>query len=221
MSTSAINHPTDVHREPSDERLLDLAQLREGLEQVLPTALVRASDEAVERVRATGDVAGPAAGATPKNLASMLAAALGTIAPAVTTAAIGHWLDRESRSSSVFPRWFRPRIDLERSPKLATMTSFAHDRSRLVREAIDESTPILISRHGQVLAAIVPLEPGAFESAVYETAGRARLDAVNAAQQEELDDKTAEAIRSASDPAEEAAAVGVDTSDWASLNPPD
>jgi hypothetical protein len=223
VSTAPVKYQSTPDLEQLHEGLLDLGQLREGLEQVMPTTLVQASDEAAERVRALSDVAElTAESATTKNLASVLAAALGTIAPAATAAAVAYWLSREPRSRLTFvPRWLRPRIDPERPPKLTTMTSFANDRSRMVREAIEDSTPILISRHGQVLAAVIPLEPGAFETAVYEAGGRARLAAADASPPVELDEKTVEAILSANDPAEEAAAQGIDTSDWASLNPPD
>jgi hypothetical protein len=223
VSTAIVKYQSVPDMEGPREGLLDLAQLREGLEQVMPTTLVQASEEAAERVRALPDIAEPAEGAAAKNLASVLAAALGTIAPAATATAIAYWLSREPRSRVAFvPRWLRPRIDPERTPKLTTMTSFANDRSRMVREAIEDSTPVLISRHGQVRAAIIPLEPGAYEAVVYEAAGRARLAAANAAPPPiELDEKTADAILAASDPAKEAAARGIDTSDWSNLNPPD
>jgi hypothetical protein len=223
VSTPAVNFRSTPGSEQSHEGFVGLAQLREGLEQVMPATLVQASDEAAERVRALSDVAEPAAAsALTKSLASVLAAALGTIAPAATATAVAYWLSREPQARLAFvPRWLRPRIDPERPPKLVTMTSFANDRSRMVREVIENSTPILISRRGQVLAAVIPLEPGAFEAAVYEAGGRARLAAADVGPQVELDEETAEAILSARDPAQEAAGQGIDTSDWASLNPPD
>jgi hypothetical protein len=223
VSSAALKYQSVLNLEESREELWDLAQIREGLEQVMPTTLVQASEEAAERVSALPDIAESAEGTAHKNLASVLAAALGTIAPAATAAGIAYWLSKESRSRAAFvPRWLRPRIDPECTPKLTTMTSFANDRSRMVREAIEDSTPVLISRHGQIRAALVPLEPGAYEAVVYEAGGRARLAADNAAPLPvELDEKTADAILAASDPAKEAAARGIDTSDWANLNPPD
>jgi hypothetical protein len=222
-STSATNYEPEPGL-TSQEGLVDLVQLREGLQQVMPIALVQVSGEAAERVRAVSDAdETEAERAARNNLAHVFAAALGTLAPAVTTAAVAYWLTTGPGSRMAFvPRWLRPRIDPERTPILATMTSFANDRSRIVRQAIEDSTPVLISRHGQVLAAIVPLEPGAYEATAYEAAGRARMVAAHAAPPAvQLDEKTVDAILTAEDPAKEAAARGIDTSDWATLNPAD
>ena len=196
MSAAAETYES-VQDLESHEGFLDLVQLREGLEQVMPATLVQASDEAAERVRALSRVEDPGAESVAnKHLAGVLAAVLGTIAPAATATAIAYWLSKGPHSRLTFvPRWLRPRIDPERTPKLTTMTSFANDRSRMVREAIEESTPVLISRHGQVLAAVVPLEPGAYEAVVYEASGRARLAAANAGPPPvDLDEETADAI---------------------------
>jgi hypothetical protein len=223
VSTSAMKYEPEPEPKPQ-EGLVNLVQLREGLEQVMPIALVQVSDEAAERVRAVSDTAETEAESEArKNHASVFAAALGTIAPAVTTAAVAYWLTKGAGSRMAFvPRWLRPRIDPERTPILATMTTFANDRSRMVRQAIENSTPVLISRHGQILAAVVPLEPGAYEATVYEAAGRARMAAAHAAPPTiQLDEKAVDAILAADDPAKEAAARGIDTSDWATLNPAD
>ena len=223
MSTPAMPPGEQLETEEPSVGLLSIRELRECLEVVMPIALVRASSEAAERVVAVSEVDEPEReGIATKDFAlsftTQLAAALGAIAPATTAAAVTDQLGKRSRLPS-FPRWLRPNIDPDRKPKLTTMTSFSRDRSRLVREAIEESTPVLISRHGQVLAALIPLEPGAFERAVYRTAGRARSNAAADQSAPRLDEKVAERILASEDPAAEASALGIDTCDWASLNP--
>jgi prevent-host-death family protein len=227
MSRSAEPPKAQLEADESSGGLLPITELRKCLQEVMPIALVRASKEAAERVVAVSEIdeLGPD-GVAVKSIAVdytyQLAAALGVIAPATTAAAVGNLLGKSLRSRFAFlPRWLRPRIDPDRAPRLATMTEFSQDRSRLVREVIEESTPVLISRHGRIVAALVPLEPGAFEETVYKAAGRARAAIEEDRSSPELDDSLAERILSAGDPAVEAAALGVDTSDWASLNPQD
>lgn len=211
-----------VRRDPGEPQ----DALREGLEQVLPAALVQASDEAADRVTALSGPAGTDTepgieDASVRTFASTLAAALGSIAPATTASAIDSWLDRASNLRLVLvPRWLHPSINPHRQPKLVTMTSFANDRSRVVREAIDDSTPVLISRHGRIMAALIPLEPGAYEADVYKAAGQERLAAMREMTSIELDEKTAEEILTSDDPAAAASALGIDTTGWADLNPP-
>jgi hypothetical protein len=223
MSTPAT--PPDAQQEADETRdkLLHLVELRECLQEVMPIALVRASSEAAERVVAVSEIdekssEGLSTKKSVVNYTTQLAAALGVIAPAPTAAAVTHMLGSRRRIASL-PRWLRPRIDPRRKPKLATMTSFSKDRSRLVREAIEESTPVLISRHGRILAAIIPLEPGAYDEAVYRHAGQVRRAANASRTAPELDEMTAEEILSSDHPEAEASALGIDTSDWADLNP--
>jgi hypothetical protein len=201
--------------------------LRAGLEQVMPIALAEASDEAAERVLAYG-------GRIPaseheretedndaRNFASTLAAAFGTIAPSRTAAAVESWIGNNSDLRlALVPKWLRPALDPERRPRIMTMTSFANDRSRVIRQAIEESVPVLISRRGRIMAAVIPLEAGSYESEIYRDAGRERLAAMSGRPEVELDDATVEEILSSDDPAATAAAHGIDTSDWATLNPP-
>lgn len=199
--------------------------LREGLEQVLPAALVKASDEAADRVSALSSSAHAddepdAEGVSVRAFASTLAAALGTIAPAITASAIDSWIDRANLRLALVPRWLHPSITPDRQPRLMTMTSFANDRSRVVREAIEDSSPVLLSRHGRIVAAVIPLEPGAYEGAVYKAAGRERWDAMRERPPVKLDEKTVEEILASDDPEETASARGVDTTGWADLNPP-
>jgi len=226
MSTPAMPPGGQLEKEEPSEGLLSIEELREYLEAVMPIALVRASGEAAERVVAVSEIDEPEReGMATKDFVSFtaqLAAALGAIAPATTVAFVNDKLSKSRTRPSrlAFPRWLRPNIDPDRKPKLTTMTSFAKDRSRLVREAIEESTPVLISRHGQVLAALIPLEPGAFERTVYPAAGRGRSDATAGQSVPQLDEKTAERILASDEPAAEASALGIDTSDWGSLNPP-
>lgn len=227
MSRPAMPPETQLEAAESTDGLLPIKELRECLEKVMPIALVRASSEAAKRVVAVSEIDEPgreglATESFAINFTAQLAAALGDIASATTAAAVNNLLGKSSRSRfGYFPRWLRPKIDPERKPKLTTMTTFSRDRSRLVREAIEQSAPVLISRHGQIVAALVPLEPGAFERTVYKTAGHAR-SAANADQESsQLDERTAERILSSDDPEAEATALGIDTSDWASLNPRD
>jgi hypothetical protein len=201
--------------------------LREGLEQVMPIALAQASDEAAERVLAlSGREPAPEGEASAeeddaRNFASILAAALGTIAPSLTAAAVETWIGKTANLRlALVPQWLRPTIDPARGPRIMTMTSFANDRSRVIREVIDESTPVLISKRGRVMAAVIPLDAGSYESDIYRDAGRARLAAMSERPEVELDESVIEEILSSDDPEAAAAAHGVDASDWATLNPP-
>ncbi len=202
---------------------VDVETLHEGLAQVMPGALVMAADEAAERVE---ELSGPTpagvkitAGPRARQV-EVLAASLGAIAPSFTANALNNWLAKHGHARPAFlPAWLRPAIDPGRTPKLTTMTSFANDRSRVIREAVDESRPVLISRHGRIVAAIVPLEPGAYETEVYRTAGRARMVSTDQQPPLLLSEDDAEAIRTADDPLAKAAELGVDlsavdTSDW-------
>jgi antitoxin (DNA-binding transcriptional repressor) of toxin-antitoxin stability system len=92
----------------------------------------------------------------------------------------------------------------------------------LIREAVD-GTPILLTRHGVVVVAVVPLQPGAYEEAVYPAAMRRVLEETNerqpaSARSADLTDHQLAAVHSSGDPAV-ARDLGIDTTGWEFLNP--
>jgi len=197
--------------------------LRDGLQRVLPPLLVEASSEARDTVATFSPESNEG---TDLELAS-LAAALGASAATAVASALAAWLTRRSSKHPSFgwPRWMRPALDPSRSPKLATLTEFSQLRTQYVREAL-EGVPILLTRHGSVVAALVPLQPGAYEDSVYPEAMRK----VTEAAEERLSTTGVEAraltadelatIRNSDDPAAAGASFGLDTGGWAHLNPP-
>jgi prevent-host-death family protein len=147
--------------------------LREGLQRVLPAALVEATPEAREAIaelpKAAPDVA-----------AASLAAALGSTAASSVASVLVAWLRRSaiaSTSSTRLPNWLKlAALTEDVAPELVTVTDFSQNRSRYVRRATAEGVPTVISVHGTAVAALVPLVPGAYEEAVYRS-GLEQLDA--------------------------------------------
>lgn len=102
-----------------------------------------------------------------------IAAALASVATSSLATTLTHYLAvRGRRLGQANPDWFRPMLDSRRPPEMTTLTEFSAKRSQYVREVMDNKTPVLISRHGKVLAAIVPLVEGAFEANFYVAAIR-------------------------------------------------
>jgi prevent-host-death family protein len=205
--------------------VIDEASLAEGLQEVLPPTLVGVTSQAQEVVP---DVTRSAEGEAEKADSAALqvfAAALGTTAAAALSRALIQWLSRRlERSSEVsLPNWLRPAVAATAVPVVATLTDFANNRSHYVR-SVESGEPVLISRHGTVVAALVPVEAGAYEEAVYPDAARRRLaERLQRSSQTEdsgelSDDQLAE-IRAAGD-SSTASRHGIDTTGWELLNPP-
>lgn len=137
------------------------AALREGLQSVLPAALVEAVPDASEAV---DDLPGHHGGLA--STATSLAASLGSTAAASVASALDSWLARRSAAGARWPGWLRPAFRSDVVPDVVTLTRFSQQRSQYVRKVIDGS-PVLLTRHGTVVAAVVPLEPGVYEEEVY------------------------------------------------------
>ena len=204
---------------------IDLASLAEAVQEVLPPALVGATHHAQEVVP---DVVihveeGEAEQANQRIL--IFAAALGTTAAGAVSQALIHRLGFRWERSVLgsLPNWLRPKVAPTAKPVVVTLTDFANGRSRYVRH-VESGEPVLISRHGTVVAALVPVEAGAYEEAVYPDAARRRraerLERRRLAPEARAltDDQLAE-IETADD-SETAARYGVDTVGWELLNPP-
>ena len=155
--------------------VIDEASLAEALQEVSPATLVGGTPKAQEMVpdltRATEGEAELAVSA----VLPIFAAALGTTAAGAVSYALIQWLNRrrEGSSQESLPNWLRPVVALTARPLVATLTDFANNRSRYVR-SVESGEPVLISRHGTVVAALVPVEVGAYEEAVYPDAARRR-----------------------------------------------
>lgn len=78
--------------------------------------------------------------------------------------------DSSQPAASKWPSWLRPRLAADARPRFVTLTDFARKRSRLVADLDDG--PVLLTRRGTVVAALVPLEPGAYEAATREAGFR-------------------------------------------------
>lgn len=200
---------------------IDEAFLAEGLQEVLPPMLVGATDQAQEVVpHATRDRESEAE----QSALPTFAAALGAAAAGAVSTALIEWLirHRERPILRSLPNWLRPSVAPTAQPVVVTLTDFANSRSRYVR-LVESGAPVLISRHGTVVAAVIPVEPGAYEEAVYPDAARRRrtqrlerrelAPSANALSNEQLAE-----IESADD-SSVAARYGVDTAGWELLNP--
>lgn len=207
--------------------LLDERTLREGLQTVLPTALVGAACEAAKHaddVLAEDHAPRPGVseGASQAFLATF-AAALGSSAVTSLASSLSEWLTRHHVAPRL-PAWLCPAVDGRKVPLLVTLTDFANGRSRIVRDAVRDEVPVLISRHGKVIAAVIPLAPGAFEDAAYaQSAGvirQARQERRRNLPRRHLTDEELEKVLSAGS-ADIAADFGVDTADWYTSNPSD
>jgi len=141
------------------------------LQRLLPAALLEASQEAHEAAAAVSRSSVETA-LTPA--IATLAAALGSAAAPLVASALKGRLARRALGHAHCPTWLQPAIVPGRAPVLVTMTEFSQRRSNLVHKA-EKGVPVLLSRHGTVVAAIIPLEPGAYERAVYPDALR-RVD---------------------------------------------
>jgi prevent-host-death family protein len=205
--------------------MIDEASLTEGLQEVLSATLVGVTPQAQEVVpdvaRATEGEAGQADSAA----LLIFAAALGTTAAGALSHALIQWLNRRrDRLSEVsLPNWLRPAVSLTARPLVATLTDFANNRSRYVR-SVESGEPVLISRHGTVVAALIPVEVGAYEEAVYpEAARRRRAERLQRRSQaerpSELNDEQLQEIE-ASGSSSTASRYGIDTTGWELLNPP-
>ena len=201
---------------------IDEAFLAEGLQEVLPPMLVGATGQAQEIVPHATGVREDEAGQS--DLPSF-AAALGAAAAGAVSHALIEWLSRrKERSILRLPNWLRPSVAPTAQPTVVTLTDFTNSRSRYIR-LVENGEPVLISRHGTVVAAVIPVEAGAYEEAVYPAAARLRhaqrLERrALAPNVSPLSDEQLAEMASADD-SSVAARYGVDTTGWEQLNPAD
>jgi antitoxin (DNA-binding transcriptional repressor) of toxin-antitoxin stability system len=220
VTTTAGPVPSLRVREAPIEPVIDYEELREGLQRVLPSALVQATDDAQAAVASLSED-------TPAEedvAVASLAAALGTAAVGSVAAGLRAWLERRLAEGRVhsWPDWLRPALTPDAKPRLATLTQFSQQRTQYVREVLN-GAPVLLARHGTVVAAIVPLEPGAFERTAYPSAARRLLEAAagqadTESPSPELSEAQLAAIR-ADQSAATAVEHGIDTTGWEALNP--
>ena len=105
MTTTAGPVPSFRVREAPIEPVIDYEELREGLQRVLPSALVQATDDAQAAVASLSDD-------TPAEedvAVASLAAALGTAAVGSVAAGLRAWLERRLAEGRVhsWPDWLR------------------------------------------------------------------------------------------------------------------
>jgi prevent-host-death family protein len=145
-------------------------ELLEELHRVLPIALAGATEEARQLIATVAPDSELAE--TPTTTVNLLVAALGGAAVDLVAAGLGSWLASViQRGVGGWPEWLRPAIRADAEPKVVTLTKFSQERSRYVRELTD-GAPVLLTRHGTVVAAVVPIEPGSYEEAAYPAALR-------------------------------------------------
>ena len=144
-------------------------ELHEELHRVLPIALAGAAPAATAALAtATPGLDSAAPGESTVNLA---AAALSGTAVEWVANGLRSWVDSiRDRSTSQWPSWLRPAFRTAARPEIVTLTQFSNDRLKYIRELPDAGAPLLLTRHGTVVAALIPLEPGSYEKAVYPSA---------------------------------------------------
>jgi PHD/YefM family antitoxin component YafN of YafNO toxin-antitoxin module len=212
--------------DPDDTDGAATIALREGLGEVLSPTLVRAVPEATAVAMSVGGQPAATASATAA-AGSVFAAALGSIAADAVAAALGAWLSRRRDSlDRGLPRWLKPAIARDARPAMATLTEFSNGRNGYIRQVIDEKSPVLLTRYGRVVAAVVALEEGAFEDETYPAAARKiradRLARTQSAEPEALVTLTPEQIeevQASKDPAV-ARRYGIDVSGWSDVVAP-
>ena len=188
--------------------------LHHALQEVLPTTLVSSTEEASEVVSNK-----PSPSDAANTFLQIFAAALGSTAVGPLASALVAWLDKRRYQVRALPRWLKPALTTDAQPVLATLTEFSNQRSMYVRQAVDEQIPVLLTRHGRVVAAVIPVEKGAFEESTYpiaaddiraeRLAGRSNLQATL----ETLTEEEIHQIRTSDDPVQTAASLGVDLHD--------
>jgi prevent-host-death family protein len=201
---TATQEPHEASEEfYNDHRRFIWRQLQDALAFCLPPVLV----ESCWNVRTTSRPV------TKK--AAVFAAALGSTSVDPLADAVTAWLDeRRADILHALPRWFRPAI---RSPTVVTLTEFSNGRSKYVRDVIEDGAPVLLSRRGKVVAAVVPVQEGVFEQEAYVRAAREiRAERLRQDTQPKksvlagLTDEEIETIRRAENKVEAATLLGLD-----------
>jgi len=187
--------------------------LHEGLQRVLPPVLVQSTTEA------SGVIAPVTRGSLSFDEFASLAAALGSTAASPVAHALRVWIGKQRLDAygHRWPVWLRPAIAGGVKATLATLTDFSQKRSQYIKE-VEGGTPILLTRHGSVIAAVIPLQPGAYEQTVLQPALEELLEVT--AEGIELTSEQADEIRRSDNPAATAAMLGINTAGWGALNPP-
>ncbi len=209
---------------------LSAGVLEEELRGILPVVLAsvapQAFEEASAMVPALRDQLGRAATWGPV-MASVVGTFSAALASAAGTALASRLMERltqrsgeaEATEQASPPPWLHHAIADDAEPVFATMTEFSNERNHLIREeVIGNRRPVIISRHGQKVAAIIPLEPGRFEDEVLPEALRRAAERSGAAPS--LSSEQVERILKADDPMAAARDAGIDTSGWETLRPP-
>lgn len=179
-----VYHVAPVARRgaPAQHDAVPETALADELKTLLPAALVSVS---------------AAMGALPFGGTASLAAALGSrAAEPIATALVSRFRDRLGQVA--WPAWLQLRITSDEPPPIVTMTEFSNRRNHYVDQAL-KGRATLLSKHGTVVAAIVPLEPGGYERTVY-TAGASALDVEDAEALAELEQTLVSESRVDSEP---------------------
>jgi hypothetical protein len=224
--TGVMTVESPIEREiasPPAARGVDAGVLEDELKSILPTLLASVAPQAFEEAAATLPETGDHLGG-PTNWTPRVASLVGAFSAAMASAAgaaLAARLTERLAGRIVVDTCFGPLEAAETAheePIFTTMTAFSNERSQLIRdEVIGLRRTIVISRHGHKVAAVIPLEPGSFEDAVYpvalqRAASRNRSTAVS--------EQDLKAILASEDPIAAARSAGVDTSGWDSLQAP-
>jgi PHD/YefM family antitoxin component YafN of YafNO toxin-antitoxin module len=220
MTIEVATHPTGIATDAAGlvtEVERSASPLADAVAEVLPAALVSSAGDA-ERVAVPQVEHGERAATGPD--VAVIAAALGSTAVSSVVRGIQCWFaDRGSQVHRWLPNWFQPALRADVMPTVVTLTEFSNRRNKHVRDVIDTQSAVLISRHGKVVAAIVPLVEGAFEDTMYAAAARdiraSRLGDSDelTALLDNLTDQEIELLREAEDKVQAAASIGIDLPD--------
>jgi antitoxin (DNA-binding transcriptional repressor) of toxin-antitoxin stability system len=204
-----MSAPSDVEPETIEA---DEGELREGLEQVLPPVLVS------QAPAARGDVSSLMSHASDSSpyldvAADVFAAALGSSSATPVAAMLVRYM---SRKHLRHPRsWLTQVIQSAKSSKLTTLTDFSTNRNRYVKDA-EEGNAVFLTRRGTVVAALVPVERGLYESEVIKPALQRLVRRAEEDEEREITPQQMEHIENQG--LEAAEELGVDSSGWAYLS---
>lgn len=151
---------------PAGESSSDGSALTRELEVVLPSVLASSAQQDLPAITRGVDAGDGSEGLSRESIAGAvvgIAAALGVVGAAPLARA----LMKRGLSRVGLPEWLRPKVDASVKPRVLTLTAFYDQRARLVKD-VEAGQPVVLTRHGVAIAAVVPLERGVFEQVTLE-----------------------------------------------------
>jgi hypothetical protein len=78
----------------------------------------------------------------------------------------------EREAAPRLPRWFVPAVRPGSQPRTVTMGELGQQTARTMAEIVRGQTAAVVTRHGQSIAVIIPIEPGSVEREAFAALGR-------------------------------------------------